>query len=255
MHESIVRKEWLNLVINADDFGISSEVNCEIVRGIEAGVITSATILANAPATSEAIRYARSNPHISFGIHLNLTQFEPLTTRILDSDLCIDRVFREGRAWRAALWPTTLAAIRAEWSAQITLLRDSGINISHIDGHQHIHTRPGLFPILLETAHRHAILRVRPTRNVFACTPRASRLLMKKSYNSCLRFFGLRIVDFFGSLQDVLVANIPHIRRHGFVEAMVHPGHSAYHQENQLLGLAPRFYEVSGFRLTTYHLL
>jgi hypothetical protein len=67
------------VIVNADDLGMSREVNDAIFELMSRGRISSATILANAPATRDAARRAQAFPRCSFGVHLNLTQFEPLT--------------------------------------------------------------------------------------------------------------------------------------------------------------------------------
>src|SRR5262252_627814 len=59
---------------------VSAAVNEATFDLMSRGRISSATLLANAPAAREAARRAVSFPECSFGVHLNLTQFEPLTS-------------------------------------------------------------------------------------------------------------------------------------------------------------------------------
>lgn len=68
------------IIVNADDLGISSEVNDAIFGFIRSGLVTSATMLANGPQITEAAVRVREFPECSFGIHLNLTEFKPLRT-------------------------------------------------------------------------------------------------------------------------------------------------------------------------------
>src|SRR5215510_14305421 len=68
----------MQVIVNADDLGMSREVNEAIFDLMARGRVTSASLLANAPATEEAIRTIPKFPHCSFGAHLNITEYEPL---------------------------------------------------------------------------------------------------------------------------------------------------------------------------------
>lgn len=68
----------IQIIVNADDLGLSAEVNEAIFRAMEAGVITSATMLSNGSAVIPAARILHRFPNCSFGVHLNLTEFRRL---------------------------------------------------------------------------------------------------------------------------------------------------------------------------------
>jgi chitin disaccharide deacetylase len=68
----------MQVIVNADDLGMSREVNEAIFDLMARGRVTSASLLANAPATEEAIRTIPKFPQCSFGAHLNITEYEPL---------------------------------------------------------------------------------------------------------------------------------------------------------------------------------
>ena len=67
------------LIINADDLGISKDVNKQIEECIHIGCITSSSLMANGPAFEDGIRIAKQYPQISVGVHLNIVEFTPLT--------------------------------------------------------------------------------------------------------------------------------------------------------------------------------
>ena len=67
------------LIVNADDLGASDVVNDAIFREIEKGRVTSSTFLANGPGVDKAAKAAKQFPHVSFGVHLNLTEYYPLS--------------------------------------------------------------------------------------------------------------------------------------------------------------------------------
>ncbi|MFR6644026.1 MAG: ChbG/HpnK family deacetylase, partial [Megasphaera sp.] len=60
------------VIINADDFGIHTEVNHAIIEACEQGVLTSTSLLPTGPAFEEAVSLARTCPGLGIGIHLCL---------------------------------------------------------------------------------------------------------------------------------------------------------------------------------------
>jgi predicted glycoside hydrolase/deacetylase ChbG (UPF0249 family) len=66
------------LIINADDFGLTYGVNRAVAELHRAGLLSSATLMANAPATTEAIEIARATPSLGVGCHVVLLDGEPL---------------------------------------------------------------------------------------------------------------------------------------------------------------------------------
>src|SRR6516164_9169595 len=84
------------LIINADDLGVSESVNNETFALMQSGLITSATLIANAPAFEDAVRNSKRFPHCSFGVHLNLSVFPPLSrSKYLEAALCGGQLCRE----------------------------------------------------------------------------------------------------------------------------------------------------------------
>jgi len=68
------------LIVNADDLGADEARNAGIFEAIEAGVVTSASILPNGPALEDALRRIRSSCRpISLGVHINLSEGRPLS--------------------------------------------------------------------------------------------------------------------------------------------------------------------------------
>ena len=60
------------LIVNADDFGFTSEVNAGIVEAHRLGILTATTLMANGQAFEDAVRLARENPSLDVGCHLVL---------------------------------------------------------------------------------------------------------------------------------------------------------------------------------------
>ena len=107
----------MRLIINADDLGLSPEVNESIFALMARRRLTSATILANAPYWEVAVRQAAHFPWCSFGIHLNLTQFQPLSAAPGLQPLLAEAGGLSRPAFRAARCQPLATASRAgRWS-------------------------------------------------------------------------------------------------------------------------------------------
>jgi predicted glycoside hydrolase/deacetylase ChbG (UPF0249 family) len=228
------------IIINADDLGLSSAVNEAIFDLMERGHVTSSSLLANAPATEEAIVESRHQKDRSFGVHLNLTEFRPLTrssalSPILDNSGCF-----AGDSIRSTPITSQLRdAIFQEWSAQIERLLAMGVTPSHIDSHHHVHTIPGLFFVLKRVQRRFGVRKVRISKNIYPTKAQAPRslLLRKMLWNAAVRWYYPTITtNGFTSLNDFLDAAHHQQIRYRSVEIMVHPGGSGeYREESELL--------------------
>lgn len=80
-----------NLIINADDLGLSESVNDAIVYCLKNEYIDRATLMVNMPGTQDAINKIISNSlQDKIGLHINLTEGRPLTTKIINTEFCED---------------------------------------------------------------------------------------------------------------------------------------------------------------------
>lgn len=155
------------IIINADDFGISSGVNKAVAQAHTDGVLTSTTIMANMPAADEAVKIAKQMPDLGVGVHLNLFEGQPLSKNG-NVDCLLDD------SGNFALTQTELSllsiarrkirnAIRTELAAQIQWVIDNGLKPTHLDSHKHIHSFPAIFPIVCDLAKRFEIAAIRFT--------------------------------------------------------------------------------------------
>jgi chitin disaccharide deacetylase len=166
------------LIVNADDLGADEARNAGIFEAIHAGTVTSVSILPNGPALDDALRRIRSlsQRNVSFGIHLNLSEGKPLSSNLkwltgkdgcflkkphahqLLMGLCDSGENTDGYSERDSKTVSALQReIAQEAKAQIESLLKTGIRIDHLDGHQHIHVFPAVFPAALDLVRRHGI--------------------------------------------------------------------------------------------------
>lgn len=131
------------VIVNADDFGLSPCENAVILGAFQAGVISSATAMANMPAFEAACVMAQ-HPLLKdrIGLHFNLTYGRPLSQSILgrrnfcDSNGMFDLNLSRHRLW---LSRGDRDAVLEELNAQWQRCVDNGVRPSHIDSHQHVH--------------------------------------------------------------------------------------------------------------------
>ena len=164
------------LIINADDFGLTGGVNRAVIELHRAGVLTSASLMARAGATNEAIELACATPTLGVGCHVVLVDGEPVLS---PSTLVEARTGRFHSTLSTFLGPLFLGRIRAseivaETAAQIALLQSRGVKLTHIDTHKHTHMFPSVLRPVLRAAKAAGI---RAVRNPFepAWSLRASR--------------------------------------------------------------------------------
>ncbi|MGC1365598.1 MAG: ChbG/HpnK family deacetylase [Candidatus Acidiferrum sp.] len=154
-----------NLIVNADDLGWTEGVNRGIAEAHRNGIVTSASLLANAAAFQSGVEVARAAPGLGVGVHLNLSEGEPVAPAELVTTLLNDRGEMEGRPQnlllRLARRSLLLDEVEREWDAQIQKVRDVGIEPTHLDGHRHVQMLPGLFEIALRLAKKHGIAAIR----------------------------------------------------------------------------------------------
>lgn len=153
------------LVINADDLGLTRGVNRGIFDAHDWGVLTSASLFANAPATSDAVAGIRHRPSLGVGCHLTLVDGQPtLPPDRLRTLVADDGRFR--RSWKPFIVAclagrVSYGEVERELTAQIDKIRSEGIHLTHLDAHKHVHAFPPVFAIVARLAQRFDIPVVR----------------------------------------------------------------------------------------------
>jgi predicted glycoside hydrolase/deacetylase ChbG (UPF0249 family) len=155
----------------------------------------------------------------------------------------------------------TMALLRAafeECCAQIDRLADAGVHISHFDSHNHVHTRPHIFPVLKALQKRYRVRRVRLAKNLYGASQPCSLSLRwkKRAYNAALRrVYRTHTTDVFTEL--VTFAELCRQRTPSYrsVEVMVHPGAAYAAEETDLLRSNWLGTQTGGVELINYRQL
>jgi chitin disaccharide deacetylase len=156
------------LIVNADDFGLTSGVNRGIVEAHEHGIVTSATLMACGAKFQEAVAMASRSPQLSIGCHVLLVDASPVLELLQVSSLAASNSgilkFREhliSFAGLAIAGRLDEDEIEAEITAQIRKLQAAGIQVSHLDSHKHTHMFPVVFRPMLRAAKKCGVSAVR----------------------------------------------------------------------------------------------
>jgi chitin disaccharide deacetylase len=153
------------LVVNADDLGLTIGVNDGIFDAHRHGILTSASLFANAPATPDAVRRTRLHPSLGVGVHLALVDGVPvLPPTHVPSLVEGDGRFRH--SWKPFIvaclrGQVSLAQVEYELTAQVQRVLGAGITPTHLDAHKHVHGYPPIFAIVAGLAARFGIPVVR----------------------------------------------------------------------------------------------
>ena len=143
-------------IINGDDFGFSCGVNSAIIKAYEEGVLTSTSLMVTGEASVEAIAYGHAHPNLAVGLHLVLVCGQA----VLPPDLIPHLVDSTGNfpyspaitGLRYQFHYATREELRREIRAQLEKFRSTGLPLSHVDGHLHMHMHPVVLNILVELA-------------------------------------------------------------------------------------------------------
>jgi|SRR5438067_563932 len=200
----LTRNSSRKIIVNADDFGMSAEINRAIVEAFEKHEISSATLMANMPGFEEACELAHRHALVGkIGLHMNLTSGYPLSAPIRRcSRFCDDIGMFRSRQTRFRLSKGERLAVEMEIVAQVQACLDRGLCPTHLDSHHHVHTEWAIGAAAISVARQYGINAIRLSRN---CGPGINivRKLYKVAYNTRLRIYGLAKTRYFGSSSDV----------------------------------------------------
>jgi len=235
--------------VNADDFGLTAGVNKAILELGEQHALTSATLMAIADATAEAVSSAHQPVSFGIGCHVVLVDGSPVlparelptlvdprtgrfrsTLGVFARDLFLGRIHPE--------------EIEAEAEAQIGRLRSWGLSLTHIDTHKHTHMFPRVLAPLIKAAKRQNIRAIRnpfePEWSLAATigapfTRRLQVQLLNRFRPAFLRFVaqsGLATTDgsigvlATGTLDAATLASLLRAMPEGTWELVTHPGYN-----------------------------
>ena len=214
------------LIVNADDFGFTSDVNAGILTAHREGILTATTLMATGAAFDDAVRLARETPSLDVGCHLVLVGSDPypLTVGALIQALALRRI-----------------RVYEELRAQVQRIVDAGLSPSHLDTHKHTHLLPAVLNAVARLSEEFRIPWVRRpfdfpmqaggvplsrrtvSRGLGVLRNRFGRTLQAHHCRMTDYFAGFRITGNYDAAELAsLIRNLPE----GTTEFMCHPGYA-----------------------------
>ena len=234
------------LIVNADDFGLSPEVNAGIMRAHRDGILRSASLMVAEPAARAAAELARDNPDLDIGLHAvvckgrSLLGGSQLGTAVSESGEFIDSPVAAGM--RYFFDRSMRAAMTDELRAQVERHLELVGYLNHIDGHLNFHVHPLFADILVNLAVEYKVPCIRLPRERVMTTMRlrrdnaarklvesvifrtlsrrASRMMAERGLSSTDALFGLHQS---GNLSEDYVVGVIDRIRDGTTELYFHP--------------------------------
>lgn len=160
----------LRIIVNADDFGMSHSINQAVLKGFESGNLTGTSLMVNGHAFEEAVDIAKKL-NIPVGLHLCIVGGE---SPISESSEIPTLINKQGRFYenidilmsKYFLSQISLAEIEVEFRRQLNYVLSTGLPVTHLDSHRHVHILPGIFSLTLRLAQEHRIPFVRSPQEV-----------------------------------------------------------------------------------------
>jgi chitin disaccharide deacetylase len=232
------------LIVTADDFGMSLEVNEAVEQAHREGILTCASLVVAGDAAGDAVARAKRLPGLGVGLHLAI-----YGARAAASEPSIVAPDGKNLGYNAVTTGIAMmvtakgrAAARREVAAQFEAYRKTGLQLGHLDGHWHCHQHPALLALAMELGKPLGLKAVRLPYEPFGFSHRVGgdRMLARLAnavahwplsveMKRQLRKAGVRGNDrFFGKVDDGFVserlllglaANLPD----GVTELGVHP--------------------------------
>lgn len=219
--------------LTADDFGLHPSITDGIMECIEVGVINSISIMANGYDFERAVHLIKNHGKILKGVHVALTEVEPLLRKEVPSLLKGDRPFHHAKNFFLLLPFIKKAEIYEEAKAQIERVVRY-FPIDHLNSHQHVHLFPGIFEIFLTLARQFKIpyIRLVKEKPLLKAGMRNSFLFL---FNSFYPFYSRKlkkaVIQYPESTWGFLTAGTgdfhsfaKFLKKKGKREAILHPG-------------------------------
>jgi chitin disaccharide deacetylase len=212
------------LIVNADDFGFTHDVNEGIVHAYREGILTATTLMATDAAFEHAVALARENPGLDVGVHLVLVGspgYPPTVARLMQA-IALGRI-----------------RIYEELAGQVKKVLDAGLRPTHLDTHKHTHLLPPVLDAVARLADEFKIPWIRRPLDLprhAEGVPWQTRLVsrsfgfIRRRFHRVLASRGCCTTDYFAGFQMTgrydgpELAALIHSLPEGATEFMCHPG-------------------------------
>jgi hopanoid biosynthesis associated protein HpnK len=149
----------MQVIFNADDFGRSPSINSAVLLAHQQGVLTSSSLMVTGCAMEQAVFMAKENPSLAVGLHLVAVSGSSVLPRkdiphlVNDQGRFLDNAVLAG--FRYFFSKVAQDELAREITAQFERFGETGLPLSHIDGHLHMHVHPKVFKLVLSLAEQY----------------------------------------------------------------------------------------------------
>jgi predicted glycoside hydrolase/deacetylase ChbG (UPF0249 family) len=220
------------LIVNADDFGFTPDVNRGILAAHRGGILTASTLMANGEAFDDAVRLARDTPSLDVGCHLVLISGRSVLPPYAPLPASAPELLRALAARRIRVYD--------ELAAQVRKILAAGLEPTHLDTHKHTHLAPPVLDAVARIAQEFEIRWVRRPFDI-PLTARGVPWLKRATsgglqvlrgrFHRVLARHGCRTTDHFAGFQLTGRFRAPELAQlirelpEGLTEFMCHPGY------------------------------
>ena len=220
----------LNLIVNADDFGINNSVNKAILFAFQEGYINSTSLIPNREGYEGAVKIYHNNKAIlkHIGVHVNLADGMPVTKFNIKAFVKANGEWDIGETGKKLQFfsKQTTNFFKTEIKAQIIKVLSSEVPVTHLDSHLHLHTLPKFMTIFLELAAEFNLkLRLAQTYK----EDDLFKFLFRRFLNNKIKRNALNYSDKFETVDHFLLS--PHSNHNLSTEIMLHP---CFDEQNNL---------------------
>jgi predicted glycoside hydrolase/deacetylase ChbG (UPF0249 family) len=142
------------LIVTADDVGLDPGMTDGTIRAHREGIVTGCSVVANGVAFEDAVARLRDVPSLEAGVHLTLVEERSLTGLRFPPKYT-------SFVPRYLLRTLRIADVERELRAQVERVVASGLRVTHLNGHQHLHLLPRIFAVVVRLAREFDIPYVR----------------------------------------------------------------------------------------------
>lgn len=219
------------VIFNADDFGISAEVNEAVEIAHRDGVLGAASLMVGAPAFDDAVERARRMPSLAVGLHVVLVHGRP----VLPPERISKIVGRNGLFFTDLVGagvtfffrPGAARQLEAEIRAQFERFAATGLTLDHVNAQSHMHVHPTVYRSILKVGREFGMRAIRIPREPYGGTRTIEPWVALMRARA--RRQGVRSNDYVYGLNDVGAMNESRVLRmldalpDGVTEVFFHP--------------------------------
>jgi predicted glycoside hydrolase/deacetylase ChbG (UPF0249 family) len=196
------------LIVTADDVGLDRGMTEGAIRAHRQGIVTACSVVANGRELDDAVARLRDVPSLEVGVHLALVEERALTTGQLMPRDYLRFVLSRPRD------------VEPELRAQIEKVLATGLCVTHLNGHQHLHQLPRVRRVVERLAREYGIGYVRVVNDRGGKARRISVAVLNAMGDRSRRTIGVAEAGHLTAAR--IVELLDHVD--GVTELVAHPG-------------------------------